>query len=170
MKRIWMICFAVLLLCQATVFAKHNIPEEEFCIGGITPGCTFEYVKNIYGEPNKKDWQEDWSHAKTPHYYLTYDYAPSLLVTGLPREKSLHGELETTVQFITLKDNSLSTPSGLTVGMSYQIVVDMFGEGVKRTYKGNTWYSYGMGRSAFAMLFFVDGNGIITKIRIENEA
>ena len=169
MKKVWMICVAVWLFCQATVFA-HNMPTEEFCIGGITPGCTLEYVTGIYGEPNERKWKEDWRYAKIPHYYVTYDYSPTLSVTGLPKGKSLEEELEATAEYITLKDNSLSTPSGITVGISYQTVVSKFGEGRKHSYQGNTWYTYGMGRSAYEMQLYVDGKGKITKIHIYNSA
>ncbi len=171
MKRILMICFAVLMLCQATAFAKHNMPEEEFCIGGLTPGCTFEYVKSIYGEPSKKDWKLV-NHPRAVDYYLYYDYDSTLFVRGISVGNSAEAELNATVMDIVLTDNSLSTSSGITVGMPYQAVVAMFGEGFKRTHNGKTRYGYGKGngRGAYSMGFDVDNAGIITQIGIYNGA
>lgn len=163
MKRILMICFTVLLLCQVTVFAQ-KMPDEEMCIGGMTLGCTIEYVKNIYGEPSERKWTEDWRYAKINHYYVTYDYTPSFSVTGLPMGKSDEEEYAAKVAYITLKDNSLSTPSGITVGLPYQSVVSMFGEGQKRVHQGKTWYEYRAGFGSSEMQIHVDDKGIITKI------
>ncbi len=163
MKRLLMICFAVLLLCQATAFAQ-NMPREELYIGGVGVGCTLGYVKEIYGEP--KEVQKETGQRGA--IIVKYVYSDAFKVIGRTNERNPQAEEEITVVSAILNDNSLSTPSGFTVGMPYATVAQMFGEGHKHTYKGRTWYDYSGTRAlgGLVMEFFVDSSEIITEIKV----
>ncbi len=191
MKRILMFCCAVLLLCQTTAFAANYIPKEELCIGGIEIGCTFGYVKSIYGEPPEKYYEDDKKSAsRKDNLRLIYYYSPNHLHDGRSRDiiykysptLIVHGEVgrnkkdsmpddDVHALGIGLGDNSLSTPSGFTVGIPYSNVVERFGQGHKVVSDGQTFYMY-LGQRAdgkFAggvMNFYVDNNNIITRITI----
>lgn len=172
MKRLLMICFAVLLLCQATVFAAPIIPKEELAIGGISLDCTLGYVKEIYGEPKEVTWKEKGKAGSKMGitYYITYKYSDTFNVTGKKSERDSREENELRVNSIFIRDNSLSTPSGLTVGMPYTTVVEMFGEGEKLTYQGKTWYSYSPNKGGIILLqFMVNDEGIITEIGVYSQ-
>ena len=192
MKRILMICFAVLMLCQATTFANlPPIPTTEMSIGGIEIGCTFGYVKSIYGEPSEKYYEDDKrspsrkNNLRLIYYYspnhlhdgrsrdIIYKYSPTLIVHGEVgrNEKDSTPDDDVRVWGVSLGDNSLSTPSGLTAGIPYSTVVEAFGQGKKVVSEGQTFYMY-VGQkpdgkfSWNVMNFYVDSKNIITRIAI----
>lgn len=169
MKKILLLCFAVLLLCQATAFA-HTMPKEEMYIGGVGFGCTLGYVKDIYGEPQEIIWKETGKSGTKMGitYYVTYKYSDAFKVIGRKHERDSSPEDEITVVSVILKDNSLSTPSGFTVGMPYAAIVEIFGEGQKYTHQGRTWYDYSGTRylGALVMEVFVDSSDTITEIKV----
>ena len=169
MKRILMICFAVLLFCQATAFAANFIPKEELCIGGINLDCTLGYVKEIYGEPKEVIWEETGKSGSKMGiiYYITYKYSDAFFVTGKLSERESHGEDDTRIVSICIKDNSLATPSGIAVGMPYATVAKLFGERHKTTYKDASFYEYQQDRAGIRMIhFYVDDAEIITEISV----
>ncbi len=172
MKKILMICFAVLVLCQATVFAADFIPKEELCIGGINLDCTLGYVKEIYGEP-KEVIREERGKAGTKVgiiYYITYKYSDAFFVTGKLSERESQGEDGARIVSILIKDNSLATPSGFTVGMPYSAVVEMFGERHKTTYKDVSFYSYSPDRGGNRIIsFYVNDAETITEINVYSQ-
>lgn len=165
MKRIFMICCAVLLLCQTTSLARQ-MPKEEISIGGLTIGCTMGYVESLYGAPPQKKWQEDRSHPRTVVYYITYEYSPTFNVIGrTTKGQSYEDEQNAKLYSVSVKDDSLSTPSGITVGMPYKAVAEMFGEAPKRTFpNGQSFYMHSFRGSD--MYFYVNAEEIITEIHI----
>lgn len=178
MKRILMLCCAVLLLFQTVAFAKsgpvkQTIPEEEMYIGGIGLQATLGYVKSIYGEPAEKKGENDPYNLL--NYNIIFNYSPSFTVYGITgrRQKNRQEENDVRVWGIVIKDNSLTTPSGLTVGMPYKAVVDLFGEvPAKRTAKGDTYYEYGIYYQGgdTTLNFHVDEVGNITMIGLHRFA
>lgn len=161
MKRILMICFAVLFLCQATAFA-HTMTDEEMCIGGISLGCAMSYVESIYGMPQNKQWIEE-REARRIIKYVIYKYSPTFQVIGRAK-KNDDAEQDMFVDDVSISDNSLSTSSGITVGMPYSTVVETFGEGRKWSVPdGKTAYSY-RGHGHGTIDFRVNSDGIITDI------
>ena len=40
----------VLIMLMSAVYA-NPLPSSEFCLGGIRPGSSMDYVRSIYGEP-----------------------------------------------------------------------------------------------------------------------
>ncbi len=175
MKRLLMICFAVLMLCQATAFAAntpHFIPKEELCIGGISLDCTLGYVKEIYGEPKEVTWKEKGKAGSKMGivYYIMYKYSDTFIVEGKLSEQDSQGENGARIVSIYIQDNSLSTPSGITVGMPYSAVVDMFGERHQMTYNGRVWYPYAQDRAGIRLInFYVDDTNTITAINVYSQ-
>ena len=172
MKKILMVCFAVLMLCQATAFAARLIPKEEMYVGGIGLDCTLGYVKEIYGEPKEVIRTESGKAGSKMGitYYITYKYSDTFNVTGKRNERDSREENELRVNSVFIRDNSLATPSGLTVGMPYAAVVEMFGEGEKLTYQGKTWYSYSPNQGGIKLLqFMVNDEGTITEIGVYSQ-
>lgn len=178
MKRILLLCFVVLLLCQTVAFAKsepikQTIPKEEMYIGGIGLHATLGYVKSIYGEPAEKKGENDQYNLL--NYNIFLNYSPNFIVYGVTgrRQKNRKEEDDVRVWGVVIKDNSLTTPSGIAVGMPYKAVVDLFGETPeKRTAKGGVYHEYGIyyqgGEST--MSFHVDEVGIITMISLHSFA
>ena len=158
-----MLCCALLLLCQTIAFARQ-IPREEIYIGGLSTGCSIRYVLSVYGAPQKKDWREDRRHPRTVVYYVTYEYSPTFRVIGrTTKGQSYEDELDARVYFVITEDDSLSTPSGITVEMPYKTVTEMFGEAKKHTpSSGNAFYQYSY--KGLDMYFGVNNEKIITKI------
>lgn len=163
MKKILMLCFAVLLLFQ-TMASARQIPREEIYIGGLSTGCSMGYVQSVYGAPQKKEWREDRRHPRTVVYYVTYEYSPAFRVIGrTTKGQGYEEELDARVYFVIIEDDSLSTPSGITVGMPYKAVAEMFGESQKRVPTSNdAFYQYSF--KGLDMYFAVNNDEIITKI------
>ena len=158
MKRIVICCCFVWMLFQSVAIA-HNMPEEEMAIGGVGYGCTLGYVKSIYGEPQEKKWIRNGE--------LKYIYSSSFVVIGWRYYPYDQEEDNMAVGGVILSDNSLATPSGFTVGMPYQSVVNAFGEGID--YNKNGVYHYHPKRKrAYSFCFKVNGQGLITEISIQS--
>lgn len=158
MKRMILVLGLVLLLCQSLVFA-HWMPREEMYVGGIGAGCTLGYVKSVYGEPKEKKWfHSDGVRG------VTYIYSDAFSVIGRTGGNDPREEDDLLVVSFSLKDNSLATPSGLTVGMPYETVAGMFGRVEKSTFYGRISYSYAVPKSPVELTFYVDDKDIITEI------
>ena len=166
MKRILMLCCAVLLINQTMAFAGSQLPKEELYLGGLHVGYPMGYVKSLYGEPPQKKWQEDRRHPRTVVYYITYEYSPTFRVIGrTTKGQSYEDEQNARVYSVSIKDNSLSTPSGIAVGMPYRAVAELFGETKKMTFPdGQDFYMYSFRGSD--MYFDVNAEVIITEIHI----
>ncbi len=161
MKRIFILMTGLLFAFQAIAFA-HTMPREEMYVGGIGSGCSLGYVKSVYGEPKGKNWFDSYGVKG-----VTYVYSAAFHVTGWTSSKNPSAEDDILVAGFTLKDNSLSTPSGITVGMPYQKVVEKFGEVKKYTYNGKNFYAYVTQNTdgpAVQISFYVDEKGTITEI------
>lgn len=158
LRRIILVLGLLILLCQGIVFA-HWMPREEMYVGGVGAGCTLGYVKSVYGEPKEKRWfNSDGVRG------VTYKYSEMFSITGRTGNQDSRAEEDLLVVGFSLKDNSLATPSGLTVGIPYETVVGMFGRVEKSTFGGRTSYSYAAPKSPIEMTFYVDSKGIITEI------
>lgn len=88
------------------------IPISEITIGGIGKNCTFDYVKQIYGEPDWIKYHKDKNNVDA----IVFKYGNF----GPNWSWSLHAELINGQYYITgmtvLNDRSLSTPAGIHVG------------------------------------------------------
>lgn len=145
-----------------------EILKSELFVGGVGPGCTLEYVASVYGQPKEKRWfNSDGVRG------VTYIYSPYFSITGRTGSRDPRPESELIVVGYTLKNNSLSTQSGLTVGIPYKTVAGMYGTVKKEydSYRNKFYYSYDWDdekRYYFqpVMCFFVDKNNIITEIYV----
>lgn len=104
---------------------------------------------------------------------MLHIYSPYFSITGRIGSRDPRPESELIVVGYTLKNNSLSTQSGLTVGILYATVTGMYGTVKKEydSYSDKFYYSYDWDdekRHYFqlAMSFFVNKNNIITEFHV----
>ncbi|MCR5176251.1 MAG: hypothetical protein K6C05_05315 [Anaerovibrio sp.] len=158
MKRTLLLCVAIWMSFSAAVFA-HSMPRSEMYVGGVGAGCTLGYVQSIYGEPTRKDYATlDFVHI------VRYIYSDTFDVIGRTAADYEGEEENIPVSGFSLSDSSLTTPSGFTVGSSYEQIVATFGEGERVVINGETGYSYMATDSPVELTFFVDRNNIVTRI------
>lgn len=149
----------------------ERLPRCEMAIGGITFGCTLDYVKTIYGEPsNITRYSGDG--VKVVNFF----YGDNFRITGRvfarydKATKQYYSDLEEDEYPVTgfsIKDDSLTMPCGIKVGDSYLKVVEKFGVGAKyQPYKekDKIGFSYLLRATLEEMHFIVDKNGIIRDI------
>ncbi len=161
MKKFFIALILLSVLSCATALA-NSMPREEMTVGGIGYGITLGNVKAIYGEPlERRIFDGIDAHGST------WIYSPNFSVTGRT-SGSWQAEEDLTVVAFTLKDNSLSTPSGLTVGMNYQEVVKLWGRGELYDFNGRRGYFYVPSNSdvPLTLTFYVDAESTITEIEL----
>ena len=162
MKKIFLLATILLSVVSCSTAFANSMPREEMCVGSVGYGCTLGNVKAIYGEPlERRIFDGIDAHGST------WIYSPNFSVTGRTFGNSVSEENLTVVAF-ALKDNSLSTPSGLTVGMSYHEVVKRWGRGELYEFNGRRGYFYVPSNSDVPMTltFFVDAESTITEIEL----
>ena len=154
------------LIFSATIFSTasaNSMPREEMYVGGVGYGCKLGYVKELYGEPlERKEFVGDGVRI------VTYFYSKYFSVTTRTAAEDISPEERFSVVGFSLKDNSLSTPSGFTVGMNYNEVVKLFGRGELYEYNGRTGYFYVPSDSGkpITLTFYVDDMDTITEIEL----
>ena len=113
MKRFWGTIFAMLLLLLSTATCFANIGNKQAAIGGVGPGCTLDYVRQVYGEPDSQQTKfEDGMHM------TKYYYGNSFVVCAL-RKKVIN---------VKCTANNLKTPDGIKVGMSSGMLPKTYGK------------------------------------------
>ncbi|MCR5176974.1 MAG: hypothetical protein K6C05_09025 [Anaerovibrio sp.] len=153
------IALCVFFVSTSAVALAHWMPESEMYIGGVGHGCTLEYVKSIFGEPQEKKWfNSDGCRG------VRYIYNQSYSVTARVKDDDPTPENKLQVTNVNLKGSNLDTPSGLTVGIPYQTVAGMFGMGEKKQYTDRMFYYYKLENTNRSMTFYVNNFGIITEI------
>ena len=158
MKKFILLSGMIFLLIQSTAFA-HTMPRSEMYVGGVGAGCDFRFVKKVYGEPKEKIF---WSGEGLR--VITYVYSPTFSVTGRTFDGYSIPEEKIIITGFSLKEGSLTMPCGLTVGNSYEDVVQKFGDGVKMNVDSRISYSYAAPNSAVELTFYVNEDNIITEI------
>lgn len=137
----------------------QEMPESEFYIGGITIGQTFDSVEKIYGKPGK---------IEDEGFFQTYNYNDIFIVKG-----KLNNGYK--VCSVAIYEKGLTTPSGFTGEMPYEVVTKKHGvghemkfkgEGLEAKLKGCKDYTYFCNNKQ--MVFLVDKNGVIKAIRVED--
>lgn len=153
-----------LFICMTTSFA--SIPRNDMVIGGITIGSSLDYVEQVYGSPNELYYGDgDWLTGQS----LTYKYVNGnnlfKVVAGTK------GNSNRRVYSIVCRERGLYTPKGLSVGMNFNEVKKIYGNGT--SLKKNMvvlpidkcrYYEYNSGSNS--MQFTVDSNNIIRQIAI----
>ena len=139
-----------------------EIDKSRIAIGGIQPGNTPNYVKSIYGNPDKIEarYVPNGGGARIPKNSTIYTwyYGNSFEIEILNNEIVLDA--------ISKDNNGLKTPDGITVGMRSNVLYEKYGipDELETIEKENaTYFSY-YGRSDISALVFKLNNDIITSI------
>ena len=166
MKKLFALATALLFVMLSTTQAEiypHCMPLEEMSVGGVGYGTSLGYVKEIYGEPvDKKIFTGDGVRV------VTWIYSEYFSVTARTSAEDTTPEDNLQVVGYSLKNNSLSTPAGLTVGMSYHKVVMLWGRGELVEDDGRRGYFYVPASSQLpvTLTFYVDANAKITEMQL----
>lgn len=97
------ICFA-----QVTV--------DQIAVGGVSSGCTIDYVEGVYGQPTASEHVT----SDTGVNYIEYNYENHLLVG--------FRESDATTVYVTCTSDNLSTPDGVAVGMTADVLNNTYGQ------------------------------------------
>jgi len=161
MKKIFLL--ATILIFLPSVAFAGIMPQSEMKVGGIGYGSELSYVKKIFGEPTeRKSFSGDGVRT------VTWIYSEKFSVTARTDIDDDRPEDDLPVVAFSLKDDSLATPGGITVGMIYNAVVRQWGMGEFLTdYDGRKAYFYTPNDSQVPMtLTFYVENGRITEIAL----
>ena len=154
--------FAMLSTAQAEIY-PHMMPLEEMSVGGVGYGTSLGYVKEIYGESvDKEIFTGDGVRV------VTWIYSEYFSVTARTSDDDITPEDGLKVVGYSLKTNALSTPAGLTVGMSYNEVVMHWGRGELVEDDGRRGYFYVPASSQLpvTLTFYVDADAKITEMQL----
>ena len=154
-----------------TLRYTERLPKCEMTIGSIPLGCTLDYVKKIYGKPDKVTYFTG-DGVKVTNYF----YGNTVRVMGrvFARWDSVEKKLYSTVPEkdypvvgVIINDGSLTMPCGIKVGDSYIKIVEKFGLGDRYepyNHPELIGYSYMLRATGEGMRFEVDKNGIICEM------
>ncbi|MBR2733876.1 MAG: hypothetical protein IKD80_06470 [Selenomonadaceae bacterium] len=161
MKKFFLLAVMMFVAVNVSTVQANSMPREEMCVGGVGYGCMFSYVKEVFGEPLERRTFDG-----VDVHGCTWFYSPQFSVTGRTFGNPVSEEI--TVVAFSLKDDSLTLPDGLTVGMSYNEVVKRWGRGELYEYDGRRCYFYVPNDSDIPMTlsFYVDDAATITEIEL----
>ena len=115
-------------------------------IGGVSIGSSEEYVRSVYGEPDRIEYNKNLngtnSYGSTVYTYV-YGDTFKILFCGNNRIPMYAGEIVSTA------DNGIKTEAGLTVGNTESTITELYGSENMRTYhekNGIIKYIYTIGR------------------------
>ena len=163
MKKIFLLTTILFFMTSFAQVSANSMPISEMCVGGVGYGSSLGYVKKIYGEPvDKINFTGDGVRI------VTLIYSEYFSVTARTGAEDFSPEDDLPVVSFSLKNNSLSTPSGLTVGMNYNEVVKMWGRGEIFESEAGRSYFYVPADSQVPMTltFYVDTDSTITEIQL----
>ena len=138
----------MIVILTADCSAAKSIDESRAAIGGIAIGSKIDYVRSIYGEPNKSklnvDGALDWYYGDTFQIRFVNGLATFVCSSG---------------------NNGLNTPDDVGVGMKKRLIKKFFGRPSERLNFDNRELLMYHGSGAWQMLFVVRG-GLISEIRL----
>ncbi|MBR1645874.1 MAG: hypothetical protein IJ685_03755 [Selenomonadaceae bacterium] len=163
MKKIFLFATFLFFVTTFAQVSANSMPISEMCVGGVGYGSSLGYVKKIYGEPVDKTF-----FTGEGVRVVTWIYSEYFSVAARTGAEDFSPEENLPVVGFSLKNNSLSTPSGLTVGMNYNEVVKMWGRGELFESEAGRSYFYVPADSQIPMVltFYVDADGTITEIQL----
>lgn len=144
------ICTTLTMVCMivgTTAFA--SIPDSEFSLGGITVGSSADYVKSLYGEPDKDSGVRPGPDGN----YYEYTYGSSLRI-------EFNANSNTVTGIFVMANNGFSTPAGITVGMDADVITQLYGTPFKNDRGIISYHEDGK------WIVFTTRNGKITEIKI----
>ncbi len=152
MKRIFLFFFALLMMsttCFAGMTAEYLISMS---IGGVQLGCSEEYVRSIYGAPDRIEYDKNLNGTNrqgSTVYTYVYGGTFKILFCGNNTIPMQAGEI------IITANNGIRTEAGLSVGDSESKIAELYGTENMRTYHdkdGVIKYVYTIGKG-FGMGF-----------------
>lgn len=140
------------LLVGSSAFAY--VTHDQAALGGIPSGASMDYVRSIYGNPDRAV-PESYGGKYTPYLYY-YGTGVMIYDSGVGRANVI----------TVTANNGWATPAGVTVGMSEMVLNDVYGPANSVDYhNGTTIYSYQPApHGGPAILSFGVENGIIVSI------
>lgn len=148
---LWLLSMMTVSICAASA-----VPDSEISIGGIPYGASVDYVKSVYGEPDRVTSSSGSVIYDGPEQYYIYGNSFKLEIGG---NKVVH--------MSTTANNGLGTPAGATVGMNRKILDTLYGspKNIMRDKNGYiTGYYYRSERDNYIGLRFEIRSGKITAI------
>lgn len=152
MQKIFLFVLSFMLIFNISICSASKVfNSDKAAIGGISTGSSTDYIKSIYGDPNKIKVNESNPKAETWYYGDSFQID---FVDGIASSVISSGA------------NGLSTPDGITVGMKKSKMtskygspkqIDKYGKRAVCTYKTN---------DGIEMTFIIT-SGIISEIRIK---
>lgn len=134
MKKVILVMAAALLLMFSTV-CLANATDSQISLGGIEPGCSGDYVIQIYGKPAHKVTRNADFMTLTTYFYGSP--MPTVEVAVFTNSNTVHHIRST-------GNNGFYTPDGLGVGMSESTVYRLYGrDGFTYNHDGVKYIEYG---------------------------
>ena len=150
--KILLILICTLILNISFCSAAKIFNADQAAIGGISVGVGTEYIKEIYGDPNKIRIDNELNENSQTWYYG--DTFQIDFVNGIA------------TCIVTSGNNGLTTPAGVTVGMRKKEMTSKYGiSSTSDKYGNRAIYTY-QAANGIKMLI-VTRDGIITEIRIK---
>ena len=168
MKRFFVLVFALMIL-SSTCFAGMNAEYlTSMTIGGVQIGSSEEYVKSIYGEPARIDYDRNLNgtnnQGSTAYTYI-YGGSFKILFCGNNTIPMQVGEI------ISTANNGIKTEAGLSVGDNESRIKALYGTENLNIYHdkdGVIKYVYTIGKG-FGMGFTVFArHGKIIKMELSS--
>ena len=143
--------FMILIICMIlniSICSAKTFGSEHAAIGGIATGANVDYIKSVYGEPNKIKSNGNNS--------STWYYGDTFMITIIN---------DVAVSIITSGNNGLLTPDGIGVGMKKSSITSKYGKAQSIEKYGNrAIYIYEV--DGGSQMYFIIKNGMITEIRL----
>ena len=149
-KKFLFILCCIFTFSISTCSAEKFLSSDSAAIGGITTGSSGEYVKSIYGDPNKIRVSENSQGVVTWYYGDTFQID---FTNGLASAVVSSG------------NNGLATPDGISVGMKKSKITSKYGRPQESDkYGTRAIYTYKTDNGT-NVTFIVNGD-LIKEIRI----
>ena len=134
MKKLISVMAVISLLVFSTVCMANVSSDSQVSLGGIMPGCSGDYVIQVYGAPDREVTRHADGMTLT-----TYYYGSTLQVAIFTHNNIVH-------HIYSTGNNGFYTPDGLGVGMSVETVYRLYGrDGFSFYHDGVRYIEYGKG-------------------------
>ncbi len=146
-------------------FCSASMPRNEMFLGGLTFGSTSDYMIEIYGLPDTNE--------RGVEYLSTCKYGSGVEIGYLSDQHKIF-------TIIVRENNGWTTPAGLSVGMTFDKAVELYGDadfekvGDEKTAYAYFYYRYNKEiqnyeREAGFIILVDNATGKILEMRIETD-
>ena len=108
------------IMCMSVCFAA-NIGSEQAALSGIQVDATMNYVKKVYGEPERSETSYDSRYGTNT---TTWYYGKSVKIHFVEGYDGVNHVDSMTIS----ANNGFATTDGVTVGMNVDILQQIYGE------------------------------------------